>query len=221
MRADSPARHYACMQSAADADLAPRVWYTNVEDKVSITDFVEAVPFSMTDALIRMPAALRTLHALPPFPGAPHHINTTPTFLIHQGPALDGFLQKFQAANILPEHDVAQLFAWHAQLTAVYPHHEPDMVSSHCDLKPENIVFDGHRAWLVDWEAAFRNDRYSDLAVMANFVVTNDVDEAAYLHGYFGQPPDDTNRRDSSSCSRSSTCSTPWGGFGWVHRASQ
>ena len=31
------------------------------------------------------------------------------------------------------------------QLTAVYPHHDPDMASSHNDLKPDNLLFDGHR----------------------------------------------------------------------------
>ena len=63
------------------------------------------------------------------------------------------------------------------------------MVSSHSDLKPENILFDGHQVWLVDWEAAFLNDRYFDLAVVANFVVTNDAEEQIYLREYFGQPP--------------------------------
>jgi hypothetical protein len=61
------------------------------------------------------------------------------------------------------------------------------MVSSHNDLKPENILFDGARVWLVDWEAAFLNDRYFDLAVVANFVVTDDAEEEAYLRRHFGE----------------------------------
>jgi hypothetical protein len=59
------------------------------------------------------------------------------------------------------------------------------------DLKPENILFDGSRVWLVDWTAAFVNDRYFDLAVVANFVVTNDEEQRIYLEKYFGQPPDE------------------------------
>ena len=66
------------------------------------------------------------------------------------------------------------------------------MVSSHNDFfKPDNILFDGQRVWLVDWEAAFLNDRYADLAVVANLVVTNDAEERVYLQEYFGQPPDE------------------------------
>jgi thiamine kinase-like enzyme len=62
------------------------------------------------------------------------------------------------------------------------------MVSSHNDLKPENTLFDGDRVWLVDWEAAFLNDRYHDLATVENFVVTNDAEEEAHLRAYFGEP---------------------------------
>jgi aminoglycoside phosphotransferase (APT) family kinase protein len=190
MRPDDPTRHFANMRTAAEAGLAPRVWYSSVADKLAITDFVEAVPFPVTEALVRIPAALRTLHTLPPFAGVPHHINTTCMFLLNKGPALDGFLEKFQAANILPVGEREELFAWYAQLAAAYPLDDREMVSSHCDMKPDNIVFDGHRAWLVDWEAAFWNDRYVDLAAIAPFVVTNDAEERVYLETYFGQAPD-------------------------------
>ena len=191
MRTDDPTRHFTCMKAAAEAGLAPHVWYTSIEDRIAITDFVEAAPFPVTDALVRIPAALRTLHALPPFPGVLNHLNTSCMFLINKGTAVDGFIQRFQAANILPEGESEELLARYAQLAAVYPRHDQDMVSSHNDLfKPDNILFDGHRVWLVDWEAAFLNDRYADLAVVANLVVTNDAEERAYLQEYFGQPPD-------------------------------
>ena len=55
------------------------------------------------------------------------------------------------------------------------------MVSCHNDLKPDNILFDGERAWLVDWEAAFLNNRYTELSVVANFLITNDNEEKDYL----------------------------------------
>jgi hypothetical protein len=191
MRTNDPARHYGCMRAASEAGLAPHVWYTSAEDRISIEDFVKTVRLPVTDALVRMPEVLRTLHALPPFPGVPHPINTSCMYLINRGPALDGFLQKFQAANVFPKAENDEFFARHAQLAAVYPHHDPDMVSSHNDLfKPDNILFDGQRIWLVDWEAAFLNDRYADLAVVANQVVANDAEERAYLQEYFGAPPD-------------------------------
>ena len=112
-------------------------------------------------------------------------------FLINKGAAVDGFIQRFQVANILPKGESEELFDRYAQVAAVYPHHDPDMVSSHNDFfKPDNILFDGHRVWLVDWEAAFLNDRYADLAVVTNLVVTINAEESVYLQGYFGKPPD-------------------------------
>jgi aminoglycoside phosphotransferase (APT) family kinase protein len=194
-RTDDPTRHYTCMKAAAKAGLAPHVWYTSIEDRISITDFVEAVPFPVADALVRIPAALHTLHALPRFSGVPNHINTSCMFLINKGAAVDGFIQSFRQANLLPKGESEELFARYAQVAAVYPHYEPDMVSSHNDLfKPDNILFDGHRVWLVDWEAAFLNDRYADLAVVANLVVTNEAEETVYLREYFGEPPDQYQR---------------------------
>ena len=40
-----PAHEFACMETAAEADIAPRIWYANVEDRILITDFVEAKPY--------------------------------------------------------------------------------------------------------------------------------------------------------------------------------
>src|ERR1051326_1872098 len=51
MRTSDPARHYACMNAAADAGLAPRVWYTSIEDRISITDFVKTAPFAVMGRL--------------------------------------------------------------------------------------------------------------------------------------------------------------------------
>ena len=188
-RAEDPTRHYTSMKAAAGAGVAPRVCYTSAEDRISITDFVEAKPLPVSEGLVRLPAVLRTLHALAPFGRAP--FNTTCTFLLNKGPALDGFLQQFRAANILPAAESEELFARYAEVAAVYPHDEAEMVSSHNDVfKPDNILFDGRQVWLVDWEAAFLNDRYADLAVMANLVVTNDDEELAYLQAYFGHAID-------------------------------
>jgi aminoglycoside phosphotransferase len=187
-RAGDMTRHFRCMQAAAEAGLAPRVLYASAEDRVSITDFVEAVPFPATDALRRVPATLRTLHALPPFPIAP--FNTTCTFLLNKGPALDGFSQKFQASNVLPENEAEELLAGYQQVARAYSRLDSDMAPGHNDLfKPDNMLFDGKRLWLVDWEAAFQNDRYADLAVVANMLVTNEAEEQIYLQEYFGAQP--------------------------------
>lgn len=168
--------HFTCMKLAAEAGIGPRVRYTSTEDRVSITDFVQARRFTRTEALARLPVTLRTLHASPLFPRSVNYLD-----------AMDRFVQKFRAAKLLPESEAEELFQGYARVVGIYPRDDSDMVSSHNDLNPGNILFDGDRVWLVDWEAGFLNDRYLDLAVVANFVVTNDGEEDAYLQTYFGE----------------------------------
>jgi Phosphotransferase enzyme family len=178
-----PGRIFACMSAAAEAGVAPCVRYSNAEDGISITDFVAAVPFPAAQALVQLPGTLRRLHALPPFPKAFNYVT-----------GHNGFVWKFRKASLLPEGEIEEGFTYYEQVCAAYPRLDSDMVSCHMDLKPENILFDGQRVWLVGWQAAFVNDRYFDLAVAANFLITNDADELAYLEQYFGQLPDDYQR---------------------------
>jgi thiamine kinase-like enzyme len=173
-----PAHEFACMQSAAKAGIAPWIWYANVEDRVLITDFVEARPFP-EDMLPLIVPILRKLHSLPHFP-APLMGNYLD--------AMNGFVRRFQAAKLLPDSATEEVLRRCAEVIKVYPRNESDLISSHNDLKPQNMRFDGSRLWLVDWESAFLNDRYVDLAVVANFFVKDAAQEERYLDAYFGEP---------------------------------
>ena len=175
-----PARQFTSMQAAGEAGLTPRVWYASIEDGISITDFVEPAAFPIREALVRIPATLRRLHALPPFPKEFNYVT-----------AHNGFIWRFRGTGLLPKDQIDEVFPRYEQLCAVYPRLDLDMVSSHSDLRPENILFDRQRVWLLNWQAAFVNDRYFDLAIVANFVVTSDADGRRYLEEYFGQPPDE------------------------------
>ncbi len=171
-----PANEYACMKAAADVGIAPYVWYTSVGDRIAITDFIAAKPFELNDAKVKIPALLRKLHALPPFPFRMDYIDK-----------IGEFIEKFQTAEIMPADMTASVFDLYKKIKDIYPRNAEDLVACHNDLKPENTLFDGERVWLVDWEAAFLNDRYVDLAIAANFVVRSDEDEAAFLKAYFGE----------------------------------
>jgi thiamine kinase-like enzyme len=131
------------MSSAAKAGLTPRVRYINAEDGISITDFVEAIPFTAAQAVVQLPSTLRRLHALPPFPKAFNYVT-----------AHNGFIWRFRKANLLPKGEIEEVFTRYEQVCAAYPRLDSDMVSCHMDLKPENILFDGQHVWLVDWKAA-------------------------------------------------------------------
>jgi aminoglycoside phosphotransferase (APT) family kinase protein len=176
-----PKNEFACIQAGAEAGIAPRILYASVEDRIMITDFVEAKPFP-DDMLPLIVPTLRTLHALPPFPKP---------LMGSYFDAMDRlFVRRFQAAKLLPESETEELFRLYAEVQKVYSRDESDLVASHNDLKPQNMRFDGNRIWLVDWESAFLNDRYIDLAIVANFFVKDEAQEEAYLDAYFGEPVD-------------------------------
>ncbi|HEY6991789.1 MAG TPA: phosphotransferase [Bryobacteraceae bacterium] len=177
---NDPVRVFTCMNAAAKAGLAPRVLYSNTEDGIAIIDWIEAVPFPSAKALVQLPATLRRLHQLPPFPKAFNYVT-----------AHNFFIWRLRASGLLSEGEIEEVFHRYQQICTAYPRIDADLVSCHMDLKPENILFDGHRVWLVGWQAAFVNDRYFDLAIVANFVITNNADERIYLEDYFGQPPDE------------------------------
>ena len=177
-----PAHEFACMQIAADAGIAPRIWYANKEDRILVTDFVEAKPFP-DDLTLLIAPTLRRLHSLPHFPKVVNYFDSA-----------NGFIHRFQAAKILPESETEVGFRRYADLVKVYPQNDSDLVASHNDLKPQNIRFDGNHLWLVDWESAFLNDEYVDLAIVANFFVQGEAQEEDYLRAYFGEPAGEYQR---------------------------
>jgi len=181
MRTDAmgdPTHQFICMVPAAAAGLGPGILYTNIEDRISITDFIEAKPFPLDEARLKMPDLLKRLHALPLFPRRLNYLET-----------MDGIVRKFQEAKILPKSMTREIFSQYRKILDIYPNNPENWVSCHNDCKPENILYDGNRPWLVDWEAAFPNDRYADLAVVGNFLVTNEDEEKEYLRIYFGEQP--------------------------------
>ena len=181
---DDPAYYFDCIQTAACAGLAPRIHYLNIEEKILITDFIEDRYFPVAEARIKMADMLRNLHALPKF-----------AYQLQYLDASDAFLKKFQASKIIPESLTKNLFELYSRIGNVYPRNDADnLVSCHNDVKRDNIIFDGSRPWLVDWEAARLNDRYVDLAAIANFVVKTEKDETEFLTRYFGKTFDEYNQ---------------------------
>src|SRR6202035_5827782 len=113
-----PARIFACMSAAAKAGLTPCVRYSNAEDGISITDFVEDVPFPATQALVQLPGTLRRLHALPLFPKAFNYVT-----------AHHGFIWRFRKASLLPKGEIEEVFTLYEQVCAAYPNVDSDMLS--------------------------------------------------------------------------------------------
>jgi aminoglycoside phosphotransferase (APT) family kinase protein len=185
---NDPIRQYACMNTAAAAGIAPRVYYADATDALSITAYIAPKELSSGfpdyETLLReLAGMIRTIHSTPLFP-----------VLIPFMEGMDLFVQGFQASALLPLELVQEHFSFYNEIRSVYPRDDTDLVSSHNDLNRNNLLFDGKKIWVIDWEAAFRNDRYTDLANIGNFFARDEREEDIFLGAYFGESLDDYKR---------------------------
>jgi aminoglycoside phosphotransferase (APT) family kinase protein len=175
-----PARSHACMKIAAEAGLAPRVLHADAEAGVTITDFVVAQPpkVSRAELIAQLGRTVRALHDTPAFPPLVDYLD-----------GLESLAAQALGSGLPTPTMIAKARAVQVALSTAYRRLAPQLVSSHNDLNPGNIVHDGVRPWLIDWDAAFLADRYVDLAAVANVYACEPADEALLLGAYFGEPP--------------------------------
>lgn len=176
---NDPARQYICMKTASDAGITPKLHYSSVEDALAISDYIPSLPLlanfsSRDDLLINLAKVVKSIHNTTLFPKLVNFLD-----------GIDIFINQFKGLNILPDSTTKEHFDYYAQIQKFYPRHDPDLVSSHNDLNVNNLLFDGKKIWIIDWQAAFQNDRYVDLSLIANFFVTNEQEENIYLNTYF------------------------------------
>ena len=175
---------YACMQTAADAGIAPPVRHVDDAAGVAIIDFLPQRP--LTD-YPGGPPALATgmgelvarLHATPTFGFVrdyPTVLRTMLTVVRRSGLFAPGLLE--------PHHEGLE------RICEAYPWDAAAMVSSHNDPNPRNIIFDGHRLWLIDWESAFRNDPLVDVAILTHEIAPTPELETGLLRAWLGREPD-------------------------------
>ena len=177
---------YGCMQAAARAMVAPRVWWADAADGVAITDFLEAKslaqgpPEGARDLIVELGQTLRALHNTRGFPAGEDYLSR-----------LDGVVGRYRAQPLLDPGLTAEAFDRFDAVRGTYRVRPEDRVASHNDLNPGTVMHDGRRLWLVDWESAFLADRFADLASVANWFAPDPAAEARLLTTYFRGPPND------------------------------
>jgi aminoglycoside phosphotransferase (APT) family kinase protein len=179
-----PHRWYGCMRRAAEACLAPRVYYADAEDGVAILDFIPERSMSTDYAgtrdhlLIELAQTVRVLHQTPGFPPLVGYLD-----------AMESLLAPFRAGGLFVGGVLDDLLGGYDRLSALYRGLPLEEVSSHNDLNPRNLIYDGRRIWLVDWESAFRADRYVDLATTLNMFTRDDAEADLVTRTYFNRAP--------------------------------
>lgn len=179
---------YRCMAIAAEAGLAPALHHVDADVGVVVMDFVETVPLARfpggPPALARALGALaRGLQQTPLFPELWDFRAATGRLL--------GLAEQRFVAGLLEPHRAA-----FEQLVERIEWDPATHVSSHNDPNPHNVLFDGARLWLIDWEAAGRNDPMFDVAILADTLPMAPEDRAGVLAAWLGRPAtaDETKR---------------------------
>lgn len=182
----SPLRNphqYLSMQIASDAGIAPKLLYLDDAAGVVVTDFVVQRPLADypggQGALARAVAEMiRRVQAAPAFPDFTDYSALVSRLFAHvrrTGLFADGLLDA-HAERL-------------ARLQESDPADPAQAVSAHNDLNARNVLFDGERLWLIDWESAYRNDPLVDVAIaLDNFAIEPGLEEDM-LRAWLGRAP--------------------------------
>jgi thiamine kinase-like enzyme len=179
---------YACSMAAMEAGVGAEVLAYVPEANALVTRFVSGrvlAPPDMADESIvaRVADALRRFHAVPTVPGRFSAFETVRTY--HARALAHGVTFPSEMDTALDDL---------TRIEAVLSTDEPPC-PCHNDLLPANLLDDGERVRIIDWEYAGMGDRFFDLG---NLAANNNLDaaaERALLAAYFGAVTADHLRR--------------------------
>lgn len=174
---------YACMQVAADAGVAPPPLYVDEGAGVLVMPFIEQVPLTEVPGgpvavAEKMGRLIGRLQATDPFPEHGDYVTNL-------GRMLDHLRAGAFAPGLLDAH--AEAFD---RIRVACPRDPSTFVSSHNDPNAMNVLYDGRRLWLIDWETASRNDPLIDVAVASHFLTETDDLHDVLLRAWLGTEPD-------------------------------
>jgi Phosphotransferase enzyme family len=183
----SPLRNphqYLSMRIAAEAHIAPAIHYVDEVGRIAVIDFIEQVPLTAypggPDGLVRaLGELLSRVQATATFPSFVHYPDIVARLFVHV--CRTGLF----ASGILDPH-VERL----ETLRKAFGEGSSELVSSHNDPVPNNVLFDGKRLWLIDWESSYRNDRLVDVAIVLDGFARSPELEAVLLSAWLGKKPD-------------------------------
>lgn len=167
------------LEIAAQAGVAPKIYYLDGTEGISITAFINHVPlravFNSPGLLLsNLAKTIRNIHQMPLFEKEKNLLET-----------VDTLVTEFRKSGMLRGPVLDECFLYFDLIRKHYPWHDSDNVSSHNDLNPSNITCDGEKIWVIDWDMASQSDRFVDLAVTANFFVHTEDEERFFLGHYF------------------------------------
>lgn len=182
-------RRLGIQQLAADAALAPRIVHVDASRRAVVSTFVvdRGFPLFYRDpathdaAFAQLARLIRRVHELPPPPDvAPSDARTRVASL---WVGLRNFPMPAFVADAI------------GHALAGEPPPGREFVLSHNDVNPSNLVYDGEKIMLVDWDAAGVNDPFFDLAAASIFLRMDAATSARLLAAYDDAPVGDLPSR--------------------------
>ncbi|MES2123479.1 MAG: phosphotransferase [Gemmatimonadota bacterium] len=179
---NDPVRQFAMMATAAEDGVAPPVYFADPAAGVVISAFIESQPVGQAfrsdpGTFAALGAMLRRLHDGPPGPE-----------FLDVFSCIEGARAVIESAGQKLPPLVERYLSRFAEVrSALQPHMTRG--ASHNDLNPGNILFDGNRLWIIDWESAWQNDPMLDLATVRHWFRLPPAAEELLLNGYFGGEP--------------------------------
>jgi thiamine kinase-like enzyme len=148
-----------------------------------VTRFIEGTPMAELDihhpdTIARVADSIRRFHEGPAIPGLFVPLRTVEAYRA---------LAAERGVPIPPEYALAQSIGRRIELALIV--NPLELRPCHNDFLPGNLIDDGIRMRIVDWEYAGMGDPFFDLG---NFSINNDLaedEDAAFLAAYDGGPP--------------------------------
>lgn len=171
-------RTMSCVQLSAELGISPTTYYASPEDGIVLMDYIEQKLLSweeMTDHnnLKELAVTVRKLHNGPKFPESVTIFDARRSFERMLGDDKPKFLEELST-----ELDKIEMTLNEGKIEGRPCHH---------DLKIDNLLFDGKRFWLVDFEAAAQGNFLFDIATVITFMAMTTAQEGFFLEAYFGQ----------------------------------
>lgn len=168
---------------ASKAGLAPDTIFYSPQDKIFITGFIETqdrtVDLRNDESQTKFCELIRSLHGL------------DVKFCTEVCPfeSIQDYIENAKAIGVdLPQELAAKVIPWMKQVKKeIFP--QKKCVPCHFDLHHGNVLDDGKRLWLIDWEYAGMGDPFFDLATAASIENFTNEEMEKYLQTYLGRPP--------------------------------
>lgn len=187
----SPLRNphqYVSLRIAAEAGIAPSIRYIDETARVVVMDYIEQRPLwsypggqrALAQALGELLSRVQATPVFPYFVNYPDLVARLFAHVCRTGLFATGVLDRYvEKLELLRQ-------AYNSGCTG--------LVSSHNDSIPSNILFDGARLWLIDWESAYCNDPLVDIAIVLDNLARSRELEDVLINAWLCRSPNEDLR---------------------------